>query len=150
MQKKLFQESIPPLTDELFLSYSETGSRKPSENRIHLRGRYFTNRVYAECIENKGRFLPAIEKAILDICEQKTWLYPAHDPRLKNFHGECSETGICAATLSWNLSNWCLLVERKISPATKKVLAENFEKRTFANVELMVKTGKPRVLLADG
>src|SRR5476651_17639 len=77
--EKLLPQPIPELTDDLLLDYSRTGNRSRCEKVIHERRGRINTLVLAECIENKGRFLPGIEEAIRATCGDKMWMYPAHD-----------------------------------------------------------------------
>jgi hypothetical protein len=138
------QESFPPLPDSLFLEYSQTGRRESCERRIRERMRVFTTLVYAECMENKGRFLKSIESALSDFDRQKTWLYPAHDPELNNFRGMQTDIAICSSTQAWNIATAVWWLGEKLSPASRRLVAENLERRIFTPFEDLVKTGKPK------
>ena len=62
--EQLLSQPIPDLTDDLLLDYSRTGNRSRCEKVIRERRGRINSLVLAECIENRGRFLPAIETAI--------------------------------------------------------------------------------------
>jgi hypothetical protein len=142
--EQLAKRRLPPLTDELFLEFSRIGRREGCESRIDERQHIFTTLVYAECIENKGRFLPAIERAIVDFDQQKTWLFPAHDPELDNFHGNQTDINICSSAMAWNIATAAAWLGDKLSPETRRLVADNLERRIFTPFEEMVKAGQPR------
>ena len=85
--EQLLTQPIPELTDDLYLDYSRSGNRVRCEGVLGDRQFRFCELAVAECIENRGRFLPAIEAAIRAVCSDKTWVLPAHDIRLTNFKG---------------------------------------------------------------
>ncbi len=62
---------MPEMTDEIYLIYSRTGSRTEGD-RIdgQRRGRIGTLTL-AELLENKGRFLPELEKTIRSLCDRE-------------------------------------------------------------------------------
>ncbi|WP_339884888.1 hypothetical protein [Polaribacter vadi] len=68
-----------PITDSIYRLANKDGNRgiyKPRYYRTMERLEYF---VLAECIENKGRFLPQIEVYLKAIISMKSWLHPNHD-----------------------------------------------------------------------
>ena len=70
----LLKQSIPELTDELFLDYSRTGNRTRCQRVLSRRHGRVSHLALAECIENRGRFLPALEEAIRAVSSEKTCL----------------------------------------------------------------------------
>jgi len=143
--ERLLKEPIPELTDELFLDFSKTGNRTRCQAVMgHRHGRIPTLAL-AECIENKGRFLAAIEEAIAALCSEKTWVMPAHDRSLENFEGRTVEIDLAVAGLSWNLATADYWLGEKLSEKTRKLVRDELERRTFRPFEGMVTTGKPRM-----
>ncbi len=60
--------------------------------------------VLAECLENRGRFLPAIEEAIAAVAEEKTWVLPAHDRAAGEFRGTTVEIDLVSSAMAWELA----------------------------------------------
>ena len=111
----------PYLSASDFLEFFRTG------NRVHFEDKMFSKRhalnalILAECVENQGRFLPAVIDGIFSICDENAWNLPAHnsyerdcpqlplpdlsDPVLDLF---ACETGAVLATASYLLSP-CLM-----------------------------------------
>ncbi|HUT11679.1 MAG TPA: hypothetical protein VMY42_14355, partial [Thermoguttaceae bacterium] len=111
----LLSQPIPELTDELFLDYSRTGNRSRCQRVLSLRHGRVGQLVLAECIENRGRFLPAIEEAIQAVCSEKTWVMPAHDGGLRNFNGTTNEIDLAVAAVSWTLATADYWLGNKLS-----------------------------------
>ena len=86
--ERLRTEPLPEQPDELFLDFSRTGNRRPWERVASARRGRVKTLVVAECLEDRGRFVPALEQLVAVLCAEPTWVYPAHDPRLVNFRGE--------------------------------------------------------------
>src|SRR3972149_2260835 len=69
--ENLLKTPLPELTDELYLDYSRTGNRDRCQAVIFKRQNRVSVLVLAECFENRGRFIPAIEDIIRSICREK-------------------------------------------------------------------------------
>ena len=68
-----------PITDSIYRLANKDGNRgiyKPRYYRTMERLEHF---VLAECLENKGRFLPQIEIYVRAIISMKSWVHPNHD-----------------------------------------------------------------------
>ena len=149
--EKLLPQAIPELTDDLYLDYSRTGNRSRCEKVIRERRGRINTLTLAECIENKGRFLPAIEEAIRATCTDKTWMYPAHDSsKQANFRGEIVEIDLFAGEAAWNLATARYWLGDKLSPEVRKLIDGELERRIFAPFTGMVTEGKPRMWWLSG
>ncbi len=142
---QLLSKPIPELTDELFLDYSRTGNRTRCQRVLSERHGRLPRLVLAECIENRGRFLRAIEESIRAVCGEKTWVMPAHDRSLRNFREEIVEIDLAAAALSWNLATTYYWLGDKLSPPVRDLIRSELERRTYAPFESMIRQGKPRM-----
>lgn len=117
-------ERLPEQPDDLYLDFSRTGNRTRWQNvAFHRRGR-LVPLVWAECVENQGRYLPALETLIQALCGEKTWVMPAHDAKLTNFKGESVDIDLASSALGWNLATADWLLGEKLSPATRRLLRE--------------------------
>lgn len=96
--------------DDLYLDYSRTGNRRNWERVAVSRRGHLTTLVLAECVENKGRFLPKLEELITALCAERTWVLPAHDGSLVNFNGEDVTIDLASSAVAWNLAmtDWML------------------------------------------
>ena len=141
--ERLLSQPIPELTDDAYLDFSRTGNRTRCERVLGQRHGRLPRLVLAECIENRGRFLPAIEELIRAICTEKTWVMPAHDRGLANFQGKTTEIDLAVAGLSWNLATADYWLGDKLSAEVRKLVRDELERRTFAPFTGMVTEGKP-------
>ena len=122
---------IPAQPDDLYLDYSRTGNRDHWQKvALNRRGMVQTF-VLAECIENKGRFLAPLEKLITVLCEEKTWVYPAHDRGLKNFREQDTEIDLGSSTLGWDLATANRLLGDRLTPKMHQLIRDNLERRIF-------------------
>jgi len=131
--------------DELYLDYSKTGNRdRWQEVAFERRGRIAAFTV-AECVENGGRYLPALEEIIAAVCAEKTWVMPAHDRNLANFKGETVEMDLGAAMLAWDLATARWLLGNQLAPATRQLIAEHLQRRIVAPFRAMLAGRAPRI-----
>lgn len=148
--KKLLSRAIPPLTDDLYLDYSRTGNRTRCQQVLGQRQNRFPELVLAECLENRGRFLPAIEEAILAVCGDKTWVLPAHDSSLTNFKGTEITIDLRAAEVAWNLATTRFWLGDRLSEKTRKRIDAELERRIFTPFAGTITTGKPKMWWLSG
>ena len=94
----LLKQGMPPFVDSLYLHLNKTNVRLPGENMMNARYQYLYRLTLAECLENKRRYVPAIEKALVALCSQKPWSIPAHDRGLKNYKGTDYYVDLVVAT----------------------------------------------------
>ncbi len=129
--ERVLQTPMPEMTDEIYLIYSRTGSRTEGD-RVdgQRRGRVGTLAL-AELLENKGRFLPELEKTIRSLCEEKTWVGVAHDGNLKNFHGKEITIDLYSSALAWHLATADNLLGDKLSRATRDLIRHDIQLRIF-------------------
>lgn len=114
--EKLLDTPLPEQPDDLFLEYSRMGNRTNWQRVAESRRSRLTTLVLAECVENKGRFLPALEDLILALCAERTWVASAHDASLDNFHGRNVTIDLCSSAMAWNLAMTDFLLGSKLRP----------------------------------
>jgi len=143
--EELLKTPIPELPDDLYLDFSRTGNRRRCERVLSPRRSRFAVLTLAECLENRGRFLPAIEEAIRAVAADKSWTLPAHDRSLNNFYGREIDVDLASATLSWNLATADYWLGDKLSRPTRDLIRKEVERRTFGPYLSCIATGKPRM-----
>ncbi|MCX5685676.1 MAG: heparinase II/III family protein, partial [Planctomycetota bacterium] len=132
---------LPEQPDDLFLEYSRNGNRSRFQAVAFDRRWRITSLVIAECIENKGRYLPAIEKLVEALAVEKTWVLPAHDGSLKNFKGESIDIDLFSSAVGWHLATANYLLGDKLSAPVRQKIRENVARRILDPYRDMV-TGK--------
>src|SRR5262249_6327003 len=80
---ELLTRPLTNVPDSLYLEYSTNGNRSHWQDAEFEWRRRIAKFTLAEALDDRGRFLPAIEKIIGVLCQEKTWVYPAHDGALK-------------------------------------------------------------------
>jgi hypothetical protein len=141
--RKLQATPMPPMTDDDYLDYSRTGNRTRGQRVMGERHGRLPQLVLAECIENEGKFLAAIEDVVRSICDEKAWNLPAHDRSLKNFEGREYDIDLNVAAVAWNLATVDYWLGDKLSAPTRERIRAELRKRVFDPYEKHLKTGKP-------
>ncbi|MCX7045981.1 MAG: heparinase II/III family protein [Candidatus Sumerlaeota bacterium] len=125
----LLREPMPPMTDDLYLDYSRTGVRRNWESVSGKRRGRVATLVIAECLEDKGRFLPAFKDVVRSLCADATWVMPAHDGKLENFRKKSVDIDLGSSDLAWNLATACYLLGERLDKETQSLIRENIQKR---------------------
>jgi hypothetical protein len=141
--EKLLAEPMPVLSDDLYLDYFRTGKRAPAEAVISQRTNRFATLVTAECLEDKGRFLPAIEEAINVLCNAKTWVLPAHDRGQANFAGKEITIDLRSAATAWNLATARRWLGDRLSKKAQKQIDDELERRIFQPFTSLITKSRP-------
>ena len=70
-----------PITDSIYRLANKDGNRGIYKPRYYRTMDRLERFVLAECIENKGRFIPQIETYTDSIMAMKSWVHPNHDDK---------------------------------------------------------------------
>jgi hypothetical protein len=68
----------PHVPATVYLQFSQNGNRIHYEDLHFGRRKILCDLMIGECIEGKGRFMPAVLDALWSICEESSWCLPAH------------------------------------------------------------------------
>jgi hypothetical protein len=136
--EKLAREPVPDLPDDLYLDYSRTGNRDRCQRVQSTRSARVTTFTLAECFEHRGRFVKPLADTIEAICRERTWVYPAHDGKLDNFHGRTVEADLRATAVGWELGTADYLLGDTLAPSTRRLIKENVERRVLQPFRDMV------------
>jgi hypothetical protein len=129
--ERLLEQPIPDQPDDLYLDFSRTGNRTRWQRVSGLRRGRVRTLVLAECLENKGRFVPAFEQIVRALDSERTWVMPAHDRQLTNFHGKTVDIDLGSCTLAWSLATADYLLADKLSPEIRRLIHDNLDRRIF-------------------
>jgi len=136
--EKLLQQPIPDQPDDLFLDFSRTGNRTRWQRVSGIRRRRISTLALAECLENKGRFIPAFEEIVKVLSSERTWVMPAHDAKLTNFNRTSTDIDLGSSTLAWSLATADYLLADKLSPKIRRIIQNNLDERIFEPYRDMV------------
>ncbi len=134
----LLKTPMPEMTDEIYLIFSRTGSRTEGD-RVHSRQHdRLGTLIQAELLENRGRFLPALEETIRALSTEKTWVGVAHDADLTNFYKKLVTIDLHSSALAWHLAIADNLLGDKLSRATRDLIRREVRWRIFEPLHRMV------------
>ncbi|ANW97412.1 hypothetical protein AXE80_03240 [Wenyingzhuangia fucanilytica] len=119
-----------PISDSIYRLANKEGNRgiyKPRYYRTMEKLEYF---ILAECLENKGRFLPQIENFSNAILSMKSWLHPNHDDNKNTvLEGKRMHIDLGARKFGSVLALANCLLENKLSSTLKEDINSNLQRR---------------------
>ncbi len=139
----LLTAPMPELTEDLYLDYSRTGNRTRGQAVIGARHGRLQTLALAEFLEAKGRFVPALEGALKSICAEKSWVLPAHDSGLTNFHDKLVTIDLGSSLLGWDVATVLWVMGDRLSPEVRALARKELQRRIFEPYRRMV-SGKQK------
>ncbi|MBF0545002.1 MAG: hypothetical protein HQM08_11235 [Candidatus Riflebacteria bacterium] len=140
--EKFITEKFPPWSDEAYLDFSRTGKRPTGEKMLRDRYEWLCPLVISECLENRGRYIPAIEMVLCELANEKTWILPAHDKNLDSFFGREFQVDLDSAKVANDCAQALFLMGSKLSSSTRELVLDSLEKKIFGPFRKTLKTGK--------
>jgi hypothetical protein len=134
----LAKQKPAELPDDLFLDFSKTGNRTRCQRALSSRDGRLATLALAECLEYRGRFIAPLCETLEAIASEKTWVMPAHDPGLNNFHGKEREMDLRATLVAWDFATVDYLLGDKLPDSTRKLIRENVRGRVLVPFREMV------------
>lgn len=123
-----------PISDSIYQIANLKGIRpiyKPRYYRTMTRLEHF---ILAECMENRGRFIPQIEVYINSIMDMKSWLHPNHDNKDNDvLEGRSMAIDLGARRFGSDLALAEVLLGEKLPDELRKDIAENLQRRIIDN-----------------
>lgn len=133
----------PSLLATRYMDFDTDGNRSRYASRYYGRRNALASLVMAEILENQGRFLPDIVNGIWLICEETTWVVPAHSGENKlhsydNYYVDLfsAETGALLAWTSYFLGDRLTMItpligERIARELDRRILTSMLEHKDF-------------------
>lgn len=123
------REPIPALPATLFLEYQRTGQREGYQQPRARRRSALTNLALAECLEGQGRFLDPLLDVAWAICEESSWVLPAHQTVLTDMAHPVIDLGVAMTALE--LAEMDLLLGSVLDPLVGKRIRYEVDRRCF-------------------
>lgn len=139
----MVKKPMPPFVDSLYLHLNATNVRLPGEKMMNARYDYVFKLALAECLENKGRYMRAIENGIVALCNQKPWSIPAHDRSLQNYNGTDYYVDLVVATAGNSLAQCVYMLGDKLSMETRARVQCAFREKVFRPIRRCLEETKP-------
>lgn len=145
--ERVLTTPMPEKTEEIMLTYSKTGSRSQCDRVDGQRRGRVKSLVAGELLENKGRFIPELEKTIRALAAEKSWVGTAHDGNLANYKGTIITIDLYSSALAWNLATADVLLGDKLSPEIRQLLRQEARRRIFDPFHRMIEGKQSRYWL---
>lgn len=120
---------VPALPVTLYLEFQRIGQREGYQNPRSQRRKMLASLVLAECLEGQGRFLDPILNVIWAICEESSWVLPAHQTVLTNMKRQVIDLGSAMTSLA--LAEADALVGAQLDPLVGERIRYEVENRSF-------------------
>ena len=140
MAEDLLGKPFPEWNDEAYLTFFTVGTRPEGEKMLRDRSGWLAPLVIAECLENKGRFMPAIEMVLKELIQQKSWTLPAHDKGKQNFEGRNYTVDLNVAGFGHSLAQAMYLLDDKVNPGLREDVLNTLYARMFNPVLKTIET----------
>ena len=134
--KEMQRFSFPAFSKADYFSLSD-GSASSSARGLGMmrdRAKGLSQVTWAECLENKGRYMKMLEDGLQDILEQKSWVSPRNDFGFKNYNGKEYSVELTSALYAHTIAQTLYLLGDKLNPKLRKEAMEALQKRVFEPV----------------
>lgn len=123
LAERFLNEPIPEVSEAAYDQAVQSGSRDINApiDRRRFRLAHF---VLSEGVENKGRFLPAIEKELAAICSEKSWIIAAH----AKFTGK---NDLGSAMTAWTVATAVSMLGDRLSEPTRTMVKDAVNQRVI-------------------
>uniref|UniRef100_UPI00388FC29E hypothetical protein n=1 Tax=Arcticibacter sp. TaxID=1872630 RepID=UPI00388FC29E len=125
---------FPVLTEDIYFSYYKGVDSETSKRFIMNRRRWLSKLVWAECLTNQGKYMPAINKALNDILYTTSWSFPAEDKNKTNYEGSLYTIALSSAAYGHELGETLYLLDTRLDKALKKQLLDALSRKIFKPV----------------
>jgi hypothetical protein len=132
--EKILATAFPAWSDDDYLEFSRVGTRPRGEAMITARRGRLSPLVWAEVLENRGRFLAAIEHALREYLAEPSWSLPAHDRELNNFRRKRYTVDLFTSTFGAELGQSLHLLGDRLDPALRDDVRAALRERLWAPV----------------
>lgn len=128
--EKFLVEAVPDTPDALYLEFSQNGNRSHYQECLGRRMQGLDRLYLAECLENRGRFIPKIVEYLDAFCAMKSWTLPAHDGPLTCFKGSPHVDLMCGH-IALQLAYCCAWLDDRLPAATQRKVRAEIDRRAF-------------------
>lgn len=139
---QLRNQTMPPLTEELFALFEKTGDRLKYEAVYFLRRKYIAVFGMISIMEHKQEDINKLEEVLTEICNEECWALPAHvnrDEGRENSKGNSQESyrdwritiDLFASETAQTLAEIIAVLGNELSQEIKKLVRENVFRRVL-------------------
>lgn len=125
--ESFLNDGFPQWDQQLWERRDTHGDTQSGKRLINYRLQSLSQLVWAECLENKGRFVPLIKDFLYDIMKQKTWVNPG------SFNKDTYKGNVELATAlnAIAMSQAVYLLDDKLDKTVKKDIIKELYVRAY-------------------
>ena len=113
---KILALGIPAWDEDLYMGIFTRGDSQSGKDLLSKRIRALISLTWAECLDNRGKYVATIERTLKEFITQKTWVNPRNFSE-KNFGGLVE---LSTASYTQNIAQVLYLLGEKLSPGIRK------------------------------
>ncbi len=132
---------FPELTEAIYMSYYKGKDSETSKRFIMKRRMLLAKMIWAECLTNRGTYMPAIIHALRSIVNTRTWTFPAEDREKTNWEGKRYTIGLSSSAYGSDMAQALYLLDSKLPGDLKEQIKTALYQRIFRPVLHAVNTG---------
>ena len=138
------KQKSPALPEELYKEYYRNGNRSNYQREYGRLTRRITTFALAEALENKGRFVEALDATLVEFCALRSWVLPAHDHGAEIYDGKAIYSDLGSTLAGAEAAIAVNLHRDKLKPETVATTISEIEKRILKPYEdsVLVKSHK--------
>lgn len=122
---------IAPFDEEAYREYFRNGDRSRYQEIRNRRHSPLSQLVIAECLENNGRFISDIAELLNAICDEPSWVYPAHDFNATVIDGKDVYVDLGSAATSAEMAITYYWLGDKLPAAIRDRVVTEIRRRTL-------------------
>ncbi|MBR4834564.1 MAG: hypothetical protein IKU86_09605 [Thermoguttaceae bacterium] len=132
------KQKSPELPEELYKEYYRNGNRSNYQREYGRLTRRISVFALAEALENKGRFVEALDATLVEFCALPSWVLPAHDRDAEVYDGKAIYSDLGATLAGAEAAIAVNLLRDKLKPETIATTISEIEKRILKPYEVSV------------
>lgn len=119
---------MSPWSDEDYLEYARNGRRNRGQEMLGPRWERMKILAMAELVDNRGRYLSALEQTLLELAQQPSWVLPAHDYGMDNFYHRLHSVDLSAASNGGDVAMILVWLGHRLSPQTREKVMQALQR----------------------
>ena len=139
----IITKGFPQWSDEMYLSFYTKGDAVTGKDMMIKRLGGLMKLTWAACITDDKKYVSALEKNLLGVLNQKSWVYARSDAKKQNFTGKYYTIDLSSASYAHNLAQIVYLLGPKLSQDSKQKILIALDKRIFKPTKDLINGNYP-------
>jgi hypothetical protein len=133
---------MPAWKHEDYLKFYKTGSRIAGEKMMNARFNRIRYLVLGECFYWDRSFLDTLSRDLVDISNQRSWTFPAHDRSRRNLKRRYT-VSLHSANIAGTLGQTLYLLGNRLNNSVKTQIRRQLRSRIFEPLKMAMKVKDP-------